>query len=175
MYLSTACLSCFLVQIISNPKQPSCKKRVRPSKRLWWKKMWNPRLGPRNGFDGRLMVKILIMTIQVNLVTLYLGTKFTSIVVIKIFTINLPSQPFLGRHLGFHIFFHHSLFEGCTVFFTAWLFWIRFHFFLHLYIPKPGFINLSFFLYHRKKKKMKILNTLTNSDFISKCIHYIYI
>ena len=25
-------------------------------------------------------------------------------VFIKIFTINLPSQPFLGRHLGFHFF-----------------------------------------------------------------------
>ena len=35
---------------------------------------------------------------------------------IKIFTINLPSQPFLGRHLGFHIFFHHSLIEGRTAF-----------------------------------------------------------
>ena len=32
------------------------------------------------------------------------------------FTINLPSQPFLGRHLGFHIFFHHSLSEGRTLF-----------------------------------------------------------
>ena len=31
-------------------------------------------------------------------------------------SINLPSQPFLGRHLGFHIFFHHSLFEGRTLF-----------------------------------------------------------
>ena len=100
----------------SNPKQPSCKKRVRPWERLWWKKMWNPRWRPRNGCDGRLMVKILITTIQVNLVPLGLGTKFTWIVVIKIFTINLPSQPFLGRHLGFHIFFHHSLSQGRTLF-----------------------------------------------------------
>ena len=44
------------------------------------------------------------------------GTKFTWTVVIKIFTINLPSQPFLGRHLGFQIFVHHSLFEGRTLF-----------------------------------------------------------
>ena len=36
------------------------------------------------------------------------------------------SQPFLGRHLGFHIFFHHSLFKGRTPFFTAWLFLIRY-------------------------------------------------
>ena len=28
----------------------------------------------------------------------------------KFFFINLPSQPFLGRHLGFHIFFHHGFF-----------------------------------------------------------------
>ena len=47
------------------------------------------------------MVKNLTTTIQVNLVL-------------------LASQLFLGCHLGFHIF-HHSLFEGCTL----WLFWIR--------------------------------------------------
>ena len=111
---------------ISNPKQPSCKKRVRPSKRLWWKKMWNPRWRPRNGCDGRLMVKILITTIQVNLVPLGLGTKFTWIVVIKIFTINLPSQPFLGRHLGFHIFFHHSLSQGRSLFLQLGCFWLDF-------------------------------------------------
>ena len=32
------------------------------------------------------------------------GTKFTWIVVINIFAINLPSKSFLGRHLGFHNF-----------------------------------------------------------------------
>ena len=106
-----------IVKLRSNPKQPSCKKSVRPSKRLWWKKMWNPRWRPRNGCDGKLMVKILITTIQVNFGAAWsIGTKFTWIVVIKFFTINLPSQPFLGRHLGFHIFFHHSLFEGHTLF-----------------------------------------------------------
>ena len=75
-----------------------------------------------------------------------IGTKFTRIVVIKIFTINLPSQPFLGCHLGFHIFFHHSLFKGRTPFFTAWLFLIRFHFFLYLYTPKPAYGQLWDFL-----------------------------
>ena len=35
-------------------------------------------------------------------------------------------------------------------------------------------LTYLFFLYHRKKKK-KILYTLTNSDFISKCTNYIYI
>ena len=44
-------------------------------------------------------------------------------------------------------------------FFTAWLFWIRFHFFLYLYTPKPAygqlwdFFNLCFFLYYSKKKR----------------------
>ena len=78
--------------------------------------MWNPRWRPRNGCDGRLMVKILIPTIQVSFVPKPTGTKFTWIVIIKIFTINLLSQPFLGRHLWFHIFFHHSLFGGYSLF-----------------------------------------------------------
>ena len=52
----------------------------------------------------------------------------------------LPSQPFLGRHLGFHISFHHSLFEGDTLFFTAWLFWIRF-----IYFATLLFINIDGF------------------------------
>ena len=115
---------CCFIYLIKNSQ--AVKKGVRPLKRLWWKKMWNPRWRPRNGCDGRLMVKILITTIQVNFVPRPSGTKFTWIVVIKIFTINLPSQPFLGRHLGFHIFFHHSLFKGRTPFFTAWLFLIRY-------------------------------------------------
>ena len=44
------------------------------------------------------------------------GTKFTLIVVIKIFAIDLPPQSFLGRHLGFHILFHLGLFGGRTFF-----------------------------------------------------------
>ena len=44
------------------------------------------------------------------------GTKFIRIV-IKIFEISLPSQPFLGCHLGFHIIFH----NGATQFFYSWL------------------------------------------------------
>ena len=99
-----------------------------------------------------MVVKILITTIQVNFVPRPSGTKFTLIVVIKFFTINLPSQPFLGHHLGFHIFFHHSLSEGRTLFFTAWLFWIRFHFFLYLYTPKPA---ISSFSLPQDEEKMK--------------------
>jgi len=68
--------------------------------------------------DGRLIAKFLIATIQVNLVPNPCETwrrrhKFTWIVLIKNFTISLSSQPFLGRHLGFHILFHKDLF-GAT-------------------------------------------------------------
>jgi len=73
---------------------------------------------------GRLIAKILITTIQANLccllhVSLRNGTKFTWIVVIEIFAINLPAQPFLGRHIGFHIFFTVAFF-GAAHFFYSW-------------------------------------------------------
>ena len=97
-----------------------------------------PRWRPRNGCDGRLMVKKLITTIQVNFGAAWsIGTKFTCIVIIKIFTINLPSQPFLGRHLGFHIFFHHSLFEGRTLFLQLGCFGLDSLLFVFVY-PKAG-------------------------------------
>ena len=78
----------------------------------WW---------PRNGCNGRLKAKILITTIQVNLVLNRSETwrrqhKFTWIVVIKIFAFSLPSQPFLGHHFGDHIFFYNTILEGHTLF-----------------------------------------------------------
>jgi len=105
-------------------KTPSCRKRCVAPKRPLWKKMWNPRWRLRNGCHGRLMAKFLITTIQVNLVPIPSETwrrqhKFTWIVIIKIFTISLPSQPFLGCHLVFHIFFSQWPFWGCT-FFYSW-------------------------------------------------------
>jgi len=86
--------------------------------------MWNPRWRPRNGCDSRLMAKSLITTIQVNLVPnpsemWRRQPTFTWIVVIKKFAISLPSRPFLGHHLGFHIFFHNGLF-GAAHFFYSW-------------------------------------------------------
>jgi len=115
-------LSITTCNITSNPKQPSCKKVCGPKKAIV-KKMWNPRWWPRNGCDGRLMTKFLITTIQVNFccllhVSLGFGTKFTWIVVIKNFAISLPPQPFLGRHLGFHILFHNGLFGAAHCFYS---------------------------------------------------------
>ena len=109
-------------EVKSNPKQSSCKKiSVRPTKMLLWKKMWNPKWRPRNGCDNRLKAKILIMTIQVNLMlnrseTRRRGHKFNWIVDIKNFAFSPPSQPFLGRHFGFPIFFI-TAFSGATYFF----------------------------------------------------------
>jgi len=96
---------------------------VWPPRMLLWKKMWNPNRRPRNGCDGRLKAKILITTIQVNLMPNRSETwkrqhKFTWIIVIKIFTFSLPSQPFLGLHFGFHIFFHNSSLGGHTLFYN---------------------------------------------------------
>jgi len=52
--------------------------------------MWNPRWRPGNGCDDRVMAKILAMTIQV-------------LILVKTWRKQLPSQPFLGHYLGFHI------------------------------------------------------------------------
>jgi len=54
-------------EVKPNSKQSSCKKKCVAL--LCEKKMSNPRWQPRNGYDGRLMAKILTMTIQVNLVS----------------------------------------------------------------------------------------------------------
>ena len=104
-----------------------------------------------------------------------LGTKFTLIVVIKIFTINLPSQPFLGRHLGFHIFFHHSLFEGRTRFLQLGCFGLDFTSFC-ICIPQNwpmagfgAFLTYLFYLPQEEEKMKQMLNTLNISEFISKC------
>ena len=100
---------CDFLKGLSNPKQPSCKRSVRPPRNQCCcvKKDVKSKVAAKNGCDGRLKAKILVMTIQVNLccllhVSLRFSTKFTCIVVNKIFAFNLPSQPFLGHHFGFH-------------------------------------------------------------------------
>ena len=99
-------------------------KKVRPSRMLLWKKMWNIKWWPRNGCDSRLKANILIMTVQWICVPNCTETwrrqhKFTWIVNIKIFAFSLPSQPFLGRHFIFHIFFT-TAFLMAAPFFYSW-------------------------------------------------------
>jgi len=69
--------------------------------------------------DGRLMAKILITTIQVNLVPN--PRESNTIIIIKIFAIILPSSYFLAATLDFTSFFTMA-FLGGTHFFTAGLF-----------------------------------------------------
>ena len=47
--------------------------------------------------------------------------RFTWIVVIKIFAIKLPTQPFLGRHLEFHTFSPWYILHDATPF-IAWVY-----------------------------------------------------
>ena len=140
-------------------KKAMVKKDVK-SLSPWWR--------PRNGCDGRLTVKILTMTIQVNLVPKLSSTKFTLIVFIKIFTINLPSQPFLGHHLGFQIFFHHSLFEGRTLICEKSLFKCHIYI-LYIHIITTMFAVLKVYLQVPKlfKYSIQVHNTIQFVSFVN--------
>ena len=54
--------------MISKPKQPICNKKSAAPKKARTKKDVKSKVAAKNGCDGRLMAKILITTIQVNLV-----------------------------------------------------------------------------------------------------------
>jgi len=113
-------------------------KSVQP-KKAGWKKMWKQRWWSRNGCDGIKVMQHLINTILCVLlqVSLGLSTKFTWIVDIKIFVNDLPSKPFLGCHLWFHIFFTLA-FWGCTV----WQFLFR-------YIPL--LLAIAYYIMHQSR------------------------
>ena len=73
---------------------------------------------------------------------------------------------------------------GAAPFFTAWLFLIRYHFFLYLYTAKPaygwlwGFFNpcVVFFLTQEEEKNLKKnFSTSIIFDFISNYTNYIHI
>ena len=99
------------------------------------------------------MVKILITTIQVNLVPLgQLAQNSPELSLLNFLPLTYHHSHFLAATLDFTSFFTLQLaFLGAAPFFTAWLFLIRYHFFLYLYTPKPaygrlqGFFNLSYF------------------------------
>ena len=93
--------------------EKSCEIKGAAKKWLWW---------------YRLMAKILITTIQVNLcclipASLGISTKFTWIVVIKFCHQPIPSQPFLGHPFDITTFFTLAIFEqGCTFFYSQAVF-----------------------------------------------------
>jgi len=89
-------------EVKSNPKQPSC---AAPKKAIL-KKDAKSKVVAKKWLDGKLMEKFLIMTIHMNLccllhISLGFGTKFTWIVISKIFAISLPSNHFLAATLAF--------------------------------------------------------------------------
>ena len=123
------------------------------------------------------MVKILITTIQVNLVPLgQLAQNAPELSVLKFLPLTYHHSHFLAATLDFTSFFTIAFSRAALLFFTAWLFLIRFHFFLYLYIPKLaiGLFNLYIFSLPQEKDEADFINTLTHSDFISKCTNYIY-
>ena len=85
-----------------------------PQKGYGEKRCEIPRWRPRNGCDGRLMVKILITTIQVNFCAA--SQNLPKLSLLKFLPLTYHHSHFLAATLGFHIFFHHSLSEGRTLF-----------------------------------------------------------
>ena len=125
-------LACFLLQrktiqvnlqkdVISTQKQPSCKKGAALCKMASMKKVVKYRWQPRNGCDSRLVIKILITTIQVNLCC-PAKKNLLELILLKFLSLTLPSQPFLGPHLYFTTFFILAILHTAAPFFTAWLF-----------------------------------------------------
>jgi len=142
----------------------------------------NPRWRSRNGCDGRLIAKNLIVTIQVNLccllhVSVWLGTKFTWIVAIKILAISLPSQPFLGRHLRFHIFFHNGLLEGCTLFYSWNVFGLDFTSFCNCMLQSWHIaINVCCYFSYFSRQIYAVLYMCTMYTFLKKNnIYFVYV
>jgi len=89
----------------SNPKQPSCKKVCAPPKKAIVKKDVKSKMVAKKWLDGRLMAKILIMTIQVNLVPNPSETWQHKFTFINTFAISLPSSHFLAATLDIsHLF-----------------------------------------------------------------------
>ena len=106
--------------VISNPKQPSCKKSVAPEKPMV-KKDVKSKVAAKKCCDGRLMVKILITAIQVNFV---LASNSPDLSLLKFLLLTYHHSHFLATTLDFEYFFILG-FLGAALFFTTWLFWIR--------------------------------------------------
>ena len=99
-------------EVISNQKQPSCKKGW-GLQNSQGKKDVKSQVAAKNGCDGRLMAKFLITIILVNLVPNPSGGG----------NINSP-ESLLLKFLP--LTYHHSYFLAATFDFTSfspWLFW----------------------------------------------------
>ena len=102
---------------------------------------------------------------------------------LKFLPLTYHHSHFLAATLDFTSFFTMA-FLGATPFFTAWLFLIRYHFFLYLYTAKPaygwlwGFFNPCVFFYlpqEEERTYRRFFHTSIIFDFISNYTNYIHI
>ena len=102
------------------------------------------------------MVKILITTIQVNFCAA--SQNLPKLSLLKFLPLIYHHSHFLAATLDFTFFFIMA-FLGAAPFFTAWLFLIRYHFFLYLYTAKLaygwlwGFFNPCVFFFTTGRRK----------------------
>ena len=99
---------------------------------------------------------------------------------LKFLPLTYHHSHFLAATLDFTSFFTMA-FLGAASFFTAWLFLIRYHFFLYLYTPKLaigrlwGFFNLSFFFTTGRIKRQSRFLILQLFLILSVIIYYMSI
>ena len=136
-------------------KQPSCKTSMRPPRRPLWKKMWNPRWRPRNGWDGRLIAKILIKKFRqicVSFSTFHYDSAPNSLELslLKFLLLAYRHSHFLAAIFDLTSFFHNGLLGGCTLFYSWAVFRLDFASFCNWilqswHIAINGWCYLSFF------------------------------
>ena len=83
--------------------------------------MWNPRWQPRNGCDGRLVAKILITTIQVNLVSNPNGggnANSPELLYLKFLPLTYHHSHFLAATLDFISFFILAFLRAALFFYS---------------------------------------------------------
>jgi len=136
-----------------------------------WEKMWNQRWWPRNGCNGRLMAKISIMTIWVNLCVLLqvsLGLSTSS----PLLKNSYHHNHFLAAIFDFTVTYFHLSFLGCTLY-TAWLFLYRYHLFFGLWPTWIQFLPFSFF--YRKHLMYQEEETFNKHTVYTLLFYHIYL
>ena len=99
------------------PQESHCEKDVKS------------KVAAKNGCDDRLIPKILITTIQVDLVPNRSETWRGNTNSPELSSLKFLLLAYHHCHLGFHICFHNGLLGGRTLFLKLGCFWIRLNYF----------------------------------------------